>query len=42
MLWACDIQTKFMCIAMFACTHGQGLVFISLSSSSAGHVMYDA
>ena len=35
------MQTKFMCIVMYASIHGQGLVFISLSSSSAGHVMYD-
>ena len=32
---------KLTYIAMYACTHGQGLVFISLSSSRAGHVMYD-
>ena len=35
------MHTKFMCIAMYACTHGQRVVFISFSSSSAGHVMYD-
>ena len=35
------MQTKFMCIGMYACTHGQGVIFISLSSSNAGHMMYD-
>ena len=37
---ACRMQTKSMC----TCVHGlmvRGSYFISLCSSSAGHVMYD-